>query len=167
MEELSTGEKRKSATDYPFLDRFGEVGTLAAMEIKLILRNKRSKSTVSKGPFFVFYGFLFYRPELLEKDQFGMMLFAAIFMTGNMIMLYGQFMFGWQSAEFDGLLANKTNIKTFLKSKFLLFTLSSTVLMIVVKFIRTHQLENFIDTICRLFLQHRHCNSHGFVFRHP
>ena len=132
LEELSTGEKLKSGTDYPFLDRFGEVGTLAAMEIKLILRNKRSKSTVSKGLIFVFYGFLFYRAELLEKDQFGMMLFAGIFMTGNMVLLYGQFMFGWQSAEFDGLLVSKTNIKTFIKSKFLLFTLSSTVLTIIV-----------------------------------
>lgn len=132
MEELSAGEKRKAATDYPFLNRFGEVGTLAAMEIKLILRNKRSRSTVSKGLIFVFYGFLFYRAEYLDKDQFGMMLFAGLFMTGNMVLLYGQFMFGWQSAEFDGLMANKTNVKTFIKSKFLLFTLSSTVLTIVI-----------------------------------
>jgi hypothetical protein len=132
IEELSAEEKRKSATDYPFLDRFGEVGTLAAMEIKLILRNKRSKSTVTKGLIFVFYGFLFYRAEFLEKEQFGMMLFAGVFMTGNMVLLYGQFMFGWQSAEFDGLLANGTNIKSFIKAKFLLFTLSSTVLTLVV-----------------------------------
>jgi len=60
------------------------------------------------------------------------MLIAALFMTGNMVLLYGQFMFGWQGAEFDGLMANRTNIKTFIKSKFLLFTLSSTVLTIVV-----------------------------------
>jgi hypothetical protein len=132
VQELSTGEKRKTATDYPFLDRFGAVGTLAAMEIKLILRNKRSKSTVSKGLLFVFYGLLFYNGKRLENDEFGIMLFAAIFMTGNMVLLYGQFMFGWQSAEFDGLMANKINLKTFIQSKFLLFTLSSTVLTIVV-----------------------------------
>lgn len=132
IEELSTGEKVKTATDYPFLNRFGEVGTLAALEIKLILRNKRSKSTVSKGLIFIFYGFLFYRKEVIEKEQFGMMLLSGVFMTGNMILLYGQFMFGWQSAEFDGLMANKTNVKSFIKSKFLLFTLSSTVLTIIV-----------------------------------
>ena len=132
IEELSVEEKRKSATDYPFLDRFGEVGVLAALEIKLILRNKRSKSTVFKGLIFIFYGFLLYRAELIEKDKFGLMLIAALFMTGNMVLLYGQFMFGWQGAEFDGLMANRTNIKTFIKSKFLLFTLSSTVLTIVV-----------------------------------
>jgi len=131
-EELSSGEKRKSSTDYPFLDRFGEVGALAAVEIKLILRNKRSKSTVSKGLLFVFYGFLFYKTQFLDKNQFLMMIFAAVFMTGNMVMLYGQFMFGWQSAEFDGILTSRISIKTFIKAKFLLFTLSSTVLTLVV-----------------------------------
>jgi len=131
-EELSSGEKRKSSTDYPFLDRFGEVGALAAVEIKLILRNKRSKSTVSKGLLFVFYGLLFYKTQFLDKNQFLMMIFAAVFMTGNMVMLYGQFMFGWQSAEFDGILTSRISIKTFIKAKFLLFTLSSTVLTLVV-----------------------------------
>ncbi|WP_432708712.1 DUF5687 family protein [Pedobacter sp.] len=132
LEELSTGEQIKTASDYSFLDRFGEAGTLAAMEIKLILRNKRSKSTVSKGLLFVFYGFLFYNDKRVDDNEFGLMLFAGIFMTGNMILLYGQFMFGWQSGEFDGLMANKINLKTFIQSKFLLFTLSSTLLTIVV-----------------------------------
>nr|WP_199076850.1 DUF5687 family protein [Pedobacter sp. ASV19] len=132
IEGLSRGEKKKSATDYPFLNKFGEAGTLAALEIKLILRNKRSKSTASKGLLFILYGFLFYKKELIHKDEFGMMLFAATFMTGNMILLYGQFMFGWQSAEFDGLMAGKTSIKSFIKSKFLLFSISSTVLTLII-----------------------------------
>ena len=67
----------------------------------------------------------------MESNQFGMMLVPALFMTGNMILLYGQFMFGWQAAEFDGLLANKTNIRTFFKAKLLLLTLSATVLTLV------------------------------------
>ena len=132
MEELHAGEEKKSSTDYPFLDRFGAAGQLAALEIKLILRNKRSKSTVSKGLIFIFYGFLFYKQKELELNQFSMMIFAAIFMTGNMVLLYGQFMFGWQSAEFDGLLTNKISIRNFFKAKLLLFTLSSTALTLVV-----------------------------------
>jgi len=131
-EELGSSEKKKSSTDYPFLDRFGEVGSLAALEIKLILRNKRSKSTVSKGLIFIFYGFLFYKQKTLDNNEFGMMLFAAIFMTGNMVLLYGQFMFGWQSAEFDGILTNKIGVRNFIKAKLLLFNLASTVLTIIV-----------------------------------
>ena len=131
VEELKAGAEKKSSTDYPFLDRFGAAGTLAALEIKLILRNKRPRATVSKGLIFIFYGLLFYKKHAPGEDQFGMMLFAAEFMTGNMILLYGQFMFGWQSAEFDGLLANKTDIRTFFKAKLLLMTFASSVLTLV------------------------------------
>jgi hypothetical protein len=132
MEELSAGEGRKTSSDYPFLDRFGEAGTLAALEIKLILRNKRTRSTVSKGLLFIFYGLLLYKKENLENNEFNILLFAAVFMTGNMVLLYGQFMFGWQSAEFDGILANKVSIRNFFRAKLLLFNLSSTVLTLIV-----------------------------------
>jgi hypothetical protein len=132
MEELRSGEEKKTSTDYPFLDRFGAAGQLAALEIKLILRNKRSKSTVSKGLLFIFYGLLFYKQKELDQNNFGLMLFAAVFMTGNMVLLYGQFMFGWQSSEFDGLLSNKVSIRNFFRAKLLLFTLASTVLTAVV-----------------------------------
>lgn len=132
IEELKSGETKKSSTDYPFLDRFGDAGTLAALEIKLILRNKRSRSTAFKGLIFLFYGFLMYKQSSIDKNEFGLILFAALFMTGNLILVYGQFMFGWQSAEFDGLLANKVEIKTFFKAKFLLLTLSATALTLIV-----------------------------------
>ncbi|WP_316842780.1 DUF5687 family protein [Pedobacter gandavensis] len=125
-EELSTAEEKKTSTDYPFLDRFGKVGVLVALEIKLILRNKRSRSAVTMSLIFLFYGFLFYKKDMLDKDNLNMVLFAAVFMTGNTISIYGQFMFGWQSAHFDGLMANKINIKDFFKAKILLFTLVST-----------------------------------------
>lgn len=128
LEELQSAKQKKSSTDYPFLDRFGETGVYLALEIKLILRNKRSRSTLTKGLLFIFYGLLFYKQETLDANKFWSLIFPATFMTGNMIMLYGQFMFGWQSSEFDGLLTSKLNIKTFFKAKFLLFTIGSTLL---------------------------------------
>ncbi len=111
LEELSTKAKSKISTDYPFLNRFGKVGELVALELKLILRHKRSRTVFLTGFLFLFYGFLFYRPEELDKSNFGIMLLAAILMTGISIVNYGQFMFAWQSAHFDGLLANKINFK--------------------------------------------------------
>jgi hypothetical protein len=131
IEELKSSIEKKSSTDYPFLDRFGEAGTLVALEIKLILRNRRPRATVSKGLIFLFYGFLFYQKGIMESNQFGKMLFSAVFMTGNMILLYGQFMFGWQGAEFDGLLANNINIRIFFKAKLLMLTLSASVLTLI------------------------------------
>lgn len=127
-EELSTKDDKKISTDYPFLNRFGRAGELAALELKLILRHKRSRSSVIMGFLFLCYGFFFYRMPLIENDEFGKMLFAAIFMTGINISVYGQFMFAWQSAHFDGLLVNKINYHDFIKAKFLLFTISSTLI---------------------------------------
>ena len=134
IEELSTKPKSKTSTDYPFLNRFGNVGALCALELKLILRHKRSRAAFLLGFLFLGYGFFFYNIELLDKNRFGAMLFAAIFMTGISIINYGQFMFAWQSAHFDGLLANKINYKNFIKAKFLLFTISCTLITLLASF---------------------------------
>lgn len=134
VEELSVKEEEKVATDYPFFDRFGQVGHLAANEFKLILRNKRSKSAITMSFVFVLYGLFFYKPSLLENNQFSFMLFAAIFMTGIFQIVYGQFMFAWQSSHFDGLMANKINYTDFIRAKFLLFTLAASAVTMITLF---------------------------------
>lgn len=133
-EELSAKSEKKASTDYPFLNNFGRVGELAALELKLILRHKRSRSSVIMGFMFLCYGFFFYRMPLIAGNEFGKMLFAAVFMTGIFISVYGQFMYAWQSSYFDGLLANKVDLKDFIKGKFLLFTISSTMITILSSF---------------------------------
>lgn len=133
-EELSTRTEKRVSTDYPFLNRFGRVGALAAIELKLILRHKRPRGTLIMGLMFLMYGFFFYKDSLIAKNEFGTMLFAAIFMTGTTILFYGQFMYAWQSAHFDGLMSNKINLKDFIRAKFLLFTISSSAVTILASF---------------------------------
>jgi hypothetical protein len=133
-EELSTAEEKKVSTDYAFLNRFGRVGQLAAMELKLILRHKRPRSAMLMGFLFLFYGFIFYKEKAINSNAFGQMMFGAIFMTGISIIIYGQFMFAWQSAHFDGLLSNKINFKDFIRAKFLLFTIACTIITLLASF---------------------------------
>ena len=114
----------KSSTDIPVLARFGAVGDLAANEIKLILRNKRPRSALVMGLFFMFYGLIFYTNR--EYGQ-AMYIFVGMFMTGIFIISYGQFMFSWQGSHFDGLLVSNISFSDFLKAKYLLFTAVSTV----------------------------------------
>lgn len=133
-EELSTKDAKKGSTDYAFLNRFGKVGELAALELKLILRHKRPRSTAMMSLFFLAYGFIFYREEFIAKNAFGMMLFAAIFVTSSSLLFYGQFMFAWQSTHFDGLLANKVDFKNFIKAKFLLFNIATTIVALISSF---------------------------------
>ena len=124
LEELhSADNSHKSSTEIPFLGRFGMAGDLAANELKLILRNKRPRSVIMMSLFFMFYGLIFYnKPDFSDF----MIVFCGMFMTGIFIINYGQFMFSWQSAHFDGILVSKVKAKDFFRSKFLLFTMFST-----------------------------------------
>ncbi|WP_295716408.1 DUF5687 family protein [Mucilaginibacter sp.] len=126
LEELTAHKIKsyKSSTDIPFLARFGSVGDLAANEIKLILRNKRPRSTLIMGLFFMFYGLIFYTNNHYGQSWY---IFVGMFMTGIFIINYGQFMFSWQASHFDGILVSKINFIDFLKAKYLLFTIVSTV----------------------------------------
>jgi hypothetical protein len=114
---------RKSTTEFPLLDRFGTIGDLVANELKLIIRNKRPRSALVVSTFFLFYGMIFYtNPHIGEYFK----VFVGMFMTGIFIISYGQYMFSWQAAHFDGILVSKVTFPDFLKAKYLLFTMVST-----------------------------------------
>jgi hypothetical protein len=134
VEELGATEVKKNSTDYPFLGRFGATGVLAALELKLIFRHKRTRSAIIMSLFFMVYGFIFYKKDLIEAGHINMMIFSAVFMTGSSISMYGQFMFGWQAAHFDGLMANKMKFRNFIAAKLLLFTFISTIAMFIISF---------------------------------
>ena len=106
-------------------------GELIGLDIKLILRNKRPRSIGMLTVIFLFYGFLFYKPEFIAGEKWGFLLFGAVFITGLFIINYGQFLFAWQSAHFDGLMAGNLAIKTYIKSKFVLFTAVCTVTLLL------------------------------------
>jgi len=126
LEELgSRKSKYKSSTEFPLLNRFGSIGDLAGNEIKLVLRNKRARSALIMGLFFMFYGLLFYGKPGPQGSE-GFKVFVGMFMTGIFIINYGQFMFSWQASHFDGLLVSKISFSDFLKAKYLLFTIVST-----------------------------------------
>ena len=128
LEELGSRKASayKSSTEYPILNRFGHIGDLVANEIKLIFRNKRPRSALVMGLFFMFYGLMFYgRPGPVGAD--GFKVFVGMFMTGIFIISYGQFLFSWQAAHFDGILVSKVKFTDFLKAKYLLFSIVSTV----------------------------------------
>jgi len=131
LEELGSRKdtKYKSSTEYPFLSRFGSVGDLAANELKLIFRNKRPRSALIMGLFFMFYGLMFYPNPQMNGE--GYKVFVSMFMTGIFIINYGQFMYAWQASHFDGLLVSKVKFAEFLKAKYLLFTMVSTVFLLL------------------------------------
>ncbi len=134
LEDIVSKGKKREGAEYSFLNRFGTTGELIGLDIKLILRNKRPRSIAMMTVIFLFYGFIFYKQQYLDKGMLGMLLIGGIFLTGLFISNYGQFLFAWQSSHFDGMMAGNLNIKTYIKSKFLLFTSVCTVVLLITSF---------------------------------
>lgn len=132
LEELSRKKASyKTSTEFPILNRFGSIGDQVANEIKLILRNKRPRSAFIMSAVFLFYGLIFYKnPAFSSADS--AKVFVGMFMTGFFIISYGQFLYSWQAAHFDGLMVSKVNFTDFLKAKYLLFTAISTATFILI-----------------------------------
>lgn len=131
LEELSRKKASyKTSTEYPILNRFGALGDQVANEIKLILRNKRPRSAFIMSGVFLLYGLMIYlNPSQGSSDVWR--IFVGMFITGFFIISYGQFLYSWQAAHFDGLMVSKVSFTDFLKAKYLLFTAVSTAAVIV------------------------------------
>ncbi|PRY13662.1 hypothetical protein CLV24_10532 [Pontibacter ummariensis] len=120
-EELSVRKQSKvEGRDITFLNRFGEIGKLIELELKLVWRHKRPKSLVIMSVVFLFYGLMFYRSEGWMEGYAGLV-FVGIFMTGMPMFNYGQFVPGWQSSHFDALLTRRISPYQFYAAKFWMF----------------------------------------------
>jgi hypothetical protein len=134
LEDIVARGKKKESADYTFLNRFGNIGDLIGLDLKLILRNKRPRSVAMITLLFLFYGFIFYKQAYITEGKWGFLLFGAVFITGMFIINYGQFLFAWQSAHFDGMMASNLSVKTYIKSKFILFTAVCTIVLLITSF---------------------------------
>ncbi|MFZ4725228.1 MAG: DUF5687 family protein [Paludibacter sp.] len=112
------GDKTYNA-DLSFLNRFGIIGEIMALELKLILRHKRTKSILYMSGFFLLYGLLFYTNPIYEKNS-GMLFFVAMFMTGLLMFMYGQWVVSWDSSHFDCLMTRNISIKDYLNANYYL-----------------------------------------------
>lgn|GEM_PF-116993 len=110
---------KTSIADFSFLNRFGVVGEIISLEIKLILRHKRTKSLLYISAFFLLYGLLFYTNDLYTNSN-GLLFFVAMFMTGLLMFMYGQWVISWDSMHFDSLMTKNIPIRTYLKANYYL-----------------------------------------------
>jgi len=128
---LAVKAKNVKSENLDWLNRFGKTAIFLKNDIKLIKRNKRSKTTVFMSIMFLFYGLLFF-PGIVEAYNSPVWrIFAAIFVTGGFLLTFGQFVPSWDSAYYPLLMTQNIRYKEYLSSKWWLMviaTLISTVL---------------------------------------
>lgn len=115
--------KVRTISEYKFLEKYGEVGEYFRLELKMLLRNKRCKTSLRTIAIIVlfFSGMLSFSPA-----------YDGAFMT-NFISIYSFVAFGtviltqimgYEGNYIDGLMTRKESIFSLLKAKYYLYSLS-------------------------------------------
>jgi len=126
-EELITRKTQtKIRGDFGFLKRFGRIGELIGLELKLILRHKRPRNTLILSGVFLLYGLVFY-PQPSYQEMEWMFLFVGIFVTGIFFINHGQFLLSWESGYFDFILTRKTNYRQYIEAKYYMFVVAAAI----------------------------------------
>jgi len=152
-EEIDRAARKKQVAvqTLGFMSRFGQIGELIGLELKLIFRHKRTKSVLYIMPLFMLYGLLFY-PNPAFNDSMMWLIFVGIFVTGMMMLSYGQYIVAWESKYFDGILTREGSMFDYFRAKYYMlvsfciisYVLTTPYALLGMKFL-------WIQTACFLF----------------
>ena len=117
-----------------FLNQFGTLGTFLKNDIKLILSNKRSKTTIGLSVMFLFYGLLFFSSGIEVYDKPMIKIFAGIFVSGGFLITFGQFVPSWDSAYYQLMMTQNIPYKGYLNSKWWLMIIGTVISTILASF---------------------------------
>jgi hypothetical protein len=123
-------EKSYNTSNLSFLNRFGIIGEIMALELKLIWRHKRTKNLLYVTILFLLYGFLFYTNSAYA-NRYGFLFFCAMLMTGAVTLLFGQWIISWNSSHFDCLMTRNLSIRSYLTANLYLMLAGNVVCFIV------------------------------------
>ncbi len=126
----STGESskvigQKSAFNISWFNTYGNVGKLMDLELKLIIRNKRSRTILLLSLLMLTYPFLF-----INSSFSNLSMLASLIVTGIFALNYGQLMFSWNGSYFDLLLSRNVSLKDLFLAKYYLLALSCIIFLI-------------------------------------
>jgi len=119
-----------ASTDMAWTRRFGDIAPFLQLDLKLLWRNKRPRSTIFIMVIALFYGLIFY-PNPTYKDMTPMFIFVGVFITGIFMINFGQFIPAWDSGYYKLLMSQNIKYKEYLNSKFTLMIISSIALFII------------------------------------
>ncbi|WP_178991278.1 DUF5687 family protein [Winogradskyella schleiferi] len=119
-----------NAADLSWTKRFGDIAPFMQLDLKLIWRNKRTKSMTFLLLIGVLYGLFFY-PQPMYREMSFMSAFIGIFSTGFFLINFGQFIPAWDSAYYKLLMSQNIKYEQYLRSKFILMVISVVLLFVL------------------------------------
>lgn len=127
---LKTEVKQVNASNLDWTKNFGDIAPFMQLDLRLIWRNKRTKSSVWMLAIGLLYGLFFYPNPTYNNMPF-FFIFIGIFSTGIFLINFGQFVPAWDSEYYKLLMSQNIKYEQYLKSKFTLMALSVVVLFVL------------------------------------
>ncbi|WP_163409492.1 DUF5687 family protein [Flavobacterium ajazii] len=141
---LSKKEDIATTENLVWLNQFGTLGTFLKNDIKLIKRNKRSKTTIFMSILFLFYGLIFFgnshQPEV-------MYIFAGIFVSGGFLFVFGQFVPSWDSSYYQLMMTQNIPYRGYITSKWWLVVIATFVSTILASFYLFYGWEVYLTIV--------------------
>ncbi|HEY9185068.1 MAG TPA: DUF5687 family protein [Salegentibacter sp.] len=116
--------------DFQWTRKLGSIAPFLQLDLKLIWRNKRPKTTIYMSLLLVGYGLFFY-PNDVYHDWDSFYVFIGIFMTGIFMINFGQFVPSWDASYYPMIMSQNIPLKQYLASKAGLISFSVVVLAIL------------------------------------
>lgn len=129
--------------DLNFLNRFGTLAPFLKLDIKLLTRNKRTRTVLMMSGMFLLYGLLFFTMDMYKDNTFFAIL-AAIMITGGFMMLFGQYVPSWDSSYYPLMMTQNVPYRTYLESKWLIMVLGTVVSIILASFYLFFGLKTYL-----------------------
>lgn len=131
---LSIKQKDARTENLSWLNQFGSLGTFLKNDIKLIKRNKRSRTTIMMSVLFIFYGLMFFGGAIETYEGPVWRIFAGLFVTGGFLFTFGQFVPSWDSAYYPLMMSQNIKYREYLNSKWWLMVIATVCTTILSSF---------------------------------
>jgi hypothetical protein len=127
---ISEQTKEVNSSDLSFTEKLGDLAPFIKNDLRLMWRNKRTKSSVWMIVMGLLYGLFFYpNPDYADKEF--MYVLVGVFSTGTFLINFGQFIPAWDSGYYNMLMSQNFKYERYLKSKFTIMTISVVALFVL------------------------------------
>jgi hypothetical protein len=123
--------KEASTADLSFVDKLGDLAPFIKNDMRLIWRNKRTKTVFLMSFLMLFYAVIFFGNKTYEEKMPAFLIFASLFVTGGFAINFGQFIPAWDSEYYKMIMSQNIRYRKFLESKWLLMCVMTFVLYVL------------------------------------
>ena len=129
--------------DLSFLNRFGKLAPFLKLDLKLLTRNKRTRTVWTMSGLFLLYGLLVFTMDMYRDNMIFTML-GAFIIPGGFMQLFGQYVPSWDSSYYPLMMTQNIPYRRYLESKWLIMVLGTLVSMILASFYLFFGLEIYL-----------------------